>query len=383
MGLSRARKALRIAFVRRSPLLVALPAGAMGARVDRRHELDPFSNGRRHVRVNVNGGRRGNEITVTLAGGTFTVTDTAGVTAGTGCTRSASTTSPAPPGDITAHVINGGAGGDTLRQPGRGPHQRRPGPRRRSTAPTATTSSTAAAAASTPTSARTLRRFPLTATDITGGPRRAGRASTRHLRRPHRARSRTDLRPGRDFGDRRRRHGGRHQRRSRGSIGGLASDEIIGGLFGRDTSTAGPGTRPTRSAAALGKDTVDYSDKTAPVTVTLDGVLPTDPDITASAPRCSIGARAGLPARTIKIPAAGSATACRASASQRQHPRACPGQDLQRDCTADDGVAGENDCVGEDVENIVGSPQDDILIGNDPDPLYGKGRAWSPRARTC
>ena len=37
------------------------------------------------------------------------------------------------------------------------------------------------------------------------------------------------------------------------------------------------------------------------------------------------------------------------------------GRIVTRDCTADDGVPGENDCIGEDIENIIGSPHDDDL----------------------
>ncbi len=57
-------------------------------------------------------------------------------------------------------------------------------------------------------------------------------------------------------------------------------------------------------------------------------------------------------------------------------------KETRYDCTANDGVPGENDCVGEDIENIVGTPFDDGLIGNDADPLYGQGPGSSPRART-
>ena len=56
-----------------------------------------------------------------------------------------------------------------------------------------------------------------------------------------------------------------------------------------------------------------------------------------------------------------------------------------RDCTADDGPfnpthrgSTDNDCVGEDVENIIGSDSDDILIGNDTDPLEGRGPRIEP-----
>ena len=51
---------------------------------------------------------------------------------------------------------------------------------------------------------------------------------------------------------------------------------------------------------------------------------------------------------------------------------------MRRDCTPNDGVPGENDCVGEDIENIIGSAHDDVLIGNNPDPIYGRGPRVEP-----
>ena len=53
-----------------------------------------------------------------------------------------------------------------------------------------------------------------------------------------------------------------------------------------------------------------------------------------------------------------------------------------RDCTADDGAwdgtTSEGDCVGEDVENIIGSSVNDVLVGNDIDPLEGRGPRIEP-----
>ena len=50
-------------------------------------------------------------------------------------------------------------------------------------------------------------------------------------------------------------------------VGGYAAEELVGGA-GKDTLCGG-----------LGVDTVDYSDSTSPVHVTLDGDMPTDPDL--------------------------------------------------------------------------------------------------------
>ena len=168
--------------------------------------------------------------------------------------------------------------------------------------------------------------------------------------------------------------------RSREIVGGLASDELIGGL-GPDSSTAAPGAPPDTICGGLGKDTVDYSDKTAGVTVTLDGVLPTDPDITATRPT-SPSERARTAARR-GSPAAVSGTGCRAPTPTRYPCQGCPDPGATAPLNAStapptDGVPGENDCIGEDIENIIGSPHDDVLIGNDPDALYGQGPRVEP-----
>jgi Ca2+-binding RTX toxin-like protein len=49
-----------------------------------------------------------------------------------------------------------------------------------------------------------------------------------------------------------------------------------------------------------------------------------------------------------------------------------------RDCTPNDGALNEGDCVGQDTENIVGGLGDDVLTGNDPDPLVGKAASIEP-----
>ena len=123
----------------------------------------------------------------------------------------------------------------------------------------------------------------------------------------------------------------------------------------------------------LGKDTVDYSDKTQPVTVSLDGSLATDPDIVSNDPRVS-SARGATAARRSRP--ADPTTGDLHSDQHRMLP--VPGRPPCATASPNDGVPGENDCVGEDVEHIIGSPLDDTLIGNDPDPLYGLGPRIEP-----
>jgi Ca2+-binding RTX toxin-like protein len=183
-------------------------------------------------------------------------------------------------------------------------------------------------------------------------------------------------------------------------VGGKASDELIGGL-GPDTFNGGPGDNvPDTICGGLGKDTVDYSDRSSSVTVTLDGVLPTDPFIIDSRDLQSNGARQDC-RLTIKTPQAGllngkpclpdspgqtngsyrTFPSCRVGFDPLAPPDAPPPPavpELRRDCTPDDGLPGENDCVGEDIENVIGSPHDDVMVGNDPDALYGQGPRVEP-----
>lgn len=139
------------------------------------------------------------------------------------------------------------------------------------------------------------------------------------------------------------------------------TNETLVGLGGNDTLCGG-----------MGVDTVDYSDSTAGVTVTLDGLLPTD--------------------RRHILPVAGGGLEqfkrarhdCREVQPNGQptgFPRGPvpPSAQEPRDCTRDDGnPAVEQDCVGEDVENIIGSDFDDDLTGNDPDTFEGLGPRLEP-----
>jgi hypothetical protein len=122
------------------------------------------------------------------------------------------------------------------------------------------------------------------------------------------------------------------------AIGGAADDEVIGGE-GSNLLHGGPGGADV-ICGGLGVDTVDYSDRTEPVRVSLDGSMETDPNIGTATP-----AREDCREIT-NTPTPGT-------------PRP-PGQGA-RDCVPDDGadadrdgLAEEGDCVGEDVENVLG-----------------------------
>jgi Ca2+-binding RTX toxin-like protein len=174
-------------------------------------------------------------------------------------------------------------------------------------------------------------------------------------------------------------------------IGGQASDELIGGIT-NETFNGGPGSAPDVICGGLGRDTVEYSDKDAPVNVTLDGVLPTDPDLVSNDPIRSVGGRQDCRLRIKSsdvrngLPCVANSwetyPSCREGFTSLDDPpppiEAGPAL-VTRDCTADDGVQDEKDCVGEDIENVVGSPADDVLIGNDVDALYGQSPRIEPQ----
>jgi len=160
-------------------------------------------------------------------------------------------------------------------------------------------------------------------------------------------------------------------------IGTPFDDEIVGGheaemlvgLGGADTLCGG-----------LGVDTVDYSRSTQGVTVTLDGTQPTDPDLAIQL----IPDPGGPGTEESRLRYLRARHDCRETLKPEDGPfppgvqAGFPKPGGFRDCTPDDGAPGENDCVGEDVENIIGSPHDDVLVGNDVDPLEGRGPRVEP-----
>ena len=369
VGLSRRAIALRIAVVSALTLLVALPAGAFGAST-----AEITTNGGSEPFVRVNGSADVDEITVTLAGGTYTVTDTTGVTAGPGCTQAgADVTCPAA--GITWTVVNGGDGGDLLNgSSGRDRLNGGSGSDELNGNEGDDIINTGAGGIDLDPDSPTycefvppfrcgdeigLANYPSTAGfDLLSYADRVGRVEVDLTANANFARDSDGTADG--------------IRGIEAVVGGFASDEIIGGLFG-ETLSGGPGNAPDVICGQLGKDTVDYSDKDQPVTVTLDGSLPTDPKIASSNYTEAQGSRRDC-RPTIDAPTdPRHGQTCTVA---RPHP-ACP-TDLHRDCVDNDGVAGENDCVGEDVERIMGSSFNDILIGNDPDPLYGQGPRVEP-----
>jgi Ca2+-binding RTX toxin-like protein len=139
-------------------------------------------------------------------------------------------------------------------------------------------------------------------------------------------------------------------------VGGLGDDEIVGSA-GSETLVGGPGGDDGADTLCgdLGVDSVDYSSKDSGVEVTLDGPLATDQRHTEAQP--NVLARID----------------CRPVNPLTGQPVAGP-----RDCTPDDGLPGEGDCVGDDVENVVGTRFADKLTGNDPDPLTGRSSKVEP-----
>ena len=140
-------------------------------------------------------------------------------------------------------------------------------------------------------------------------------------------------------------------------IGGSGPDELIGSNAS-EVLNGGPGNAPDVLCGGLGIDTVDYSDAAGPVHDDLAGTMDTD-------------LRHIEPAPNVKV-----RTDCREV--DYNTGTGTPLAGGLRDCTPNDGVLGEGDCVGEDTENIIGSAHDDVLIGNDPDALVGKAAAIEP-----
>ena len=133
-------------------------------------------------------------------------------------------------------------------------------------------------------------------------------------------------------------------------VGTPNDDEIIG-AYTSEVLIGGPGADTL--CGGLGNDTVDYSSSTQPVRVTLDGDMPTDPDL-------------GIQLLPDHFGESGEALRQRFFKARHDCRQTNPADGLpvtpgDRDCTADDGplnpvtgVSTDTDCVGEDVENIIG-----------------------------
>jgi Ca2+-binding RTX toxin-like protein len=109
-----------------------------------------------------------------------------------------------------------------------------------------------------------------------------------------------------------------------------------------------------------GVDTVDYSGSSGPVNVSLDPVLP--PDDRWNSTDLDQWSRARHDCRQTDD--------FGTPVIDATHPL---------DCSANDGMAGEHDCVGPDVENVIGSQYGDVLVGNDPGPFVNKAAFFEPR----
>jgi Ca2+-binding RTX toxin-like protein len=118
-------------------------------------------------------------------------------------------------------------------------------------------------------------------------------------------------------------------------VGGSGDDTLIGSQR-NNTLIGGPGADVMCGSG--GTDTVDYSDRTNVVNVTVGA-----PSSDSTRKFCGRTLAPGVTPSPTEVDA--------------------------HDCLPNDGEATEHDCVGEDVENVIGGSGDDTLIGNDPNPL--------------
>lgn len=132
-------------------------------------------------------------------------------------------------------------------------------------------------------------------------------------------------------------------------VGGAASDALIGGRQG-NIINGGPGATPDVICGGEGDDTVDYSNRTAPVTVSLDSGL--EPDVTGGV---------GSTVQAIRDTCLGNDEQFAADVMTSPN----------KDCQPNDGEAGEGDCVGQDIERVLGGSGGDTLIGSSPDAPVG------------
>jgi len=139
-------------------------------------------------------------------------------------------------------------------------------------------------------------------------------------------------------------------------VGGSADDVLIGNQFG-NRLTGGQGADVL--CGGTGADTVDYSDHPDGVSVNLNGTSGVDTNVQLANIRQD----------------------CKAITANEK-----AGAFLGKyDCVADDGsaydagVVAGGDCVGDDVDNVLGTPFNDVLIGSDPDPSLNVEPRIEPR----
>ena len=131
-------------------------------------------------------------------------------------------------------------------------------------------------------------------------------------------------------------------------IGTIEPDVLVGS--GGDDTICG----------SLGVDTVDYSASAQGVHVSLDdGNIATD-------------------TRHL-LPVVPESNLAQIRAARIDCLPKLPADAGKKDCTPNDGIPGvEQDCVGEDIENIIGTEFDDVLVGNSPDPYEGRSPRVEP-----
>jgi Ca2+-binding RTX toxin-like protein len=136
---------------------------------------------------------------------------------------------------------------------------------------------------------------------------------------------------------------------------GSANDDTLVGRGGADVLCGGPGN-----------DTVDYSGSEGPVNVSLDSNLPPDDKWKSTNNQIRSFSRSD----------------CRQTDNN-----GVVDPSLPKDCNPNDGqvgpdgttATGEHDCVGVDVENIIGSKYNDVLTGSSPGPFVDKAAFFEPR----
>ena len=131
-------------------------------------------------------------------------------------------------------------------------------------------------------------------------------------------------------------------------IGSIEPDTLVG--IGGDDTICG----------SLGVDTVDYSDSPAGVRVSTANAATSRRMRAISCPWSGVEPGPDRAARIDCLPELPADAGQEGLHSQRRDP----------------GV--EQDCVGEDIENIIGSEFDDVLIGNSPDPYEGRSPRVEP-----
>ncbi len=141
-------------------------------------------------------------------------------------------------------------------------------------------------------------------------------------------------------------------------VGTDFDDELIGNK-GDNVLVGGPGADVL--CGELGTDTVDYSGETEDVHASLNGHpdMPTDLRNLGDTTVLNMARKDCRAVNLFGLPLA-------------------PGSG-PRDCVADDGTAGEGDCIGEDIENVIGGSGDDVLTGGDPDSLINESPTIEPR----